>query len=60
MNQKTREKQSILVRGIAAQVQAMHMPTFENLRDILAKFGWILKRDETNQQTKDDKNHREG
>lgn len=47
-----KEKQSIIVRGIAAQIQAMHMPTFENLKDILAKFGWKLTRDDDKQTNK--------
>jgi hypothetical protein len=54
MNQKTRDKQSIIVRGIAGAIQAMHTPTFETLKVLLNKFGWDLKRtpdDSTNKQT---------
>lgn len=46
-----KQKQSIIIRGIAASIQAMHMPTFQNLKDILAKFGWNITRDlKTNKQ----------
>lgn len=41
-----KEKQSIIVRGIAAQIQAMAMPTIDNLREILLKFGYKLTRDD--------------
>lgn len=51
MSAKKRENQSIIVRGIAAAIQAMHMPTFDNLKEMLSKFGWKLIRDETNKQT---------
>jgi len=42
-----RERQTIMVRGIAAAIQAMHTPTFQSLKDILAKFGWKLSRDDS-------------
>lgn len=51
MDHKKRENQSIIVRGIAAAIQAMHMPTFENLKDLLARFGWKLTRDDSQTNT---------
>lgn len=50
MSSKTkREKQSIIVRGIAASIQSMAMPTYANLKELLSKFGWSLTR--SNPQT---------
>lgn len=49
-----RENQSIIVRGIAAAIQAMSMPTWENLRDMVSKFGWKLTRDDSHKQTNQD------
>ena len=46
-----RERQAVVVRGIAAALQAMHMPTFDSLREILSKFGWKLTRENSNKQT---------
>lgn len=52
MSNQKRERQSIIIRGIAAAIQAMHMPTFTNLQELLAKFGWKLTREnQTNTQT---------
>jgi len=45
MNSQKRDRQSIIVRGIAAAVQAMAMPTFDNLKVLLSKFGWKLTRE---------------
>ena len=42
-----KERQVIMLRGIAAQIQAMHTPTWENLKSILSKFGWKLTRDDS-------------
>lgn len=51
MNDRKKEQQSIIVRGIAAAIQAMHMPTFANLKDMVSKFGWTLTRNkQTNEQ----------
>lgn len=55
MSDRKKEQQSIIVRGIAASLQAMHMPTFANLRDMLSKFGWQLIRN-ANKQTKNESN----
>lgn len=53
MSNTKREKQSIIIRGIAAAIQSMHMPTFANLQELVAKFGWKLTRSEnqSNKQT---------
>jgi hypothetical protein len=51
-----KEKQSIIVRGIAAQIQAMAMPTMDSLRAILLKFGWKLTRDDNKQTNNDSSN----
>jgi hypothetical protein len=50
-----KERQTIMVRGIAASIQAMAMPTWDALRGILAKFGWKLTREEnqTNKQNEE-------
>jgi len=50
---KKREKETIIVRGIAAAIQSMAMPTFNNLKEILNKFGWSLIR--SNKQTNEDR-----
>lgn len=51
-----KQKETVILRGICAAIQAMHMPNFQNLRDELSKFGWTLIRDDsyhqTNKQTK--------
>jgi len=51
MNALKKERQTIMVRGIAAAIQAMAMPTWDSLRDLLSKFGWKLTRDDSNKQT---------
>lgn len=35
-------KESIIVRGIAASLQAMNMPTFQNLKDLILNAGLKL------------------
>lgn len=47
-----KERETIMVRGIAASIQSMAMPTWEALKGVLAKFGWKLTRDDsqTNKQ----------
>lgn len=55
MNKK--EKESVIVRGIAAAIQSMAMPTFQSLREILSRFGWTIQRlsnKQTNQQLDED------
>lgn len=47
MNTTKKERQTIMVRGIAAAIQAMAMPTWDSLKDILSKFGWKLTRDDS-------------
>lgn len=37
-------KESAIVRGICAAIQAMALPTFKNLSDLLDKFGYNLKK----------------
>jgi hypothetical protein len=37
-------KESMVVRGICASIQAMQMPTFENLAELLKKFGYALSK----------------
>lgn len=59
MKDRKKVQQSVIVRGIAASIQSMHMPTFENLRDILSKFGWKLIRN-VNKQTNNDESNRNG
>lgn len=46
-----RERQTIMVRGIAAAIQAMTNPSWEALRTLLSRFGWKLTRDDSNKQT---------
>lgn len=45
------KKEIIVVRGIAAGIQAMATPTFQALKELLAKFGWNLTREQTNKQS---------
>jgi hypothetical protein len=54
MNREKKEREIITVRGIAASIQAMAMPTFANLRDMLSKVGWQLIRN--NKQTNNESN----
>jgi len=42
MAEKDKVVETIDVRGICASIQAMAMPNFENLRQILEKFGYTL------------------
>jgi len=35
-------KESITLRGICEALQAMHMPSFDNLKEILEKFGYTI------------------
>lgn len=46
-----RERETIMVRGIAAAIQAMSNPSWDALRTLLTRFGWKLTRDESNKQT---------
>jgi hypothetical protein len=42
MDNNQKVKESIIVRGIAAAIQAMTMPVFNNLRDMLNTHGYDL------------------
>lgn len=44
METPDKTQESITVRGICAAIQSMAMPSFENLRQILLKFGYSLKK----------------
>lgn len=37
-----KQTESIWVRGVAASIQAMAMPTLQNLKDMLLKFGYVI------------------
>lgn len=39
-------KEATIVRGIAASIQAMVMPTFENLNKIIGEFGYKIVKDD--------------
>lgn len=39
---KDKEKESITIRGIAAAIQAMKFPTFENLKELIKAAGFKL------------------
>jgi hypothetical protein len=43
-NISNKTKESMLVRGICAAIQAMVYPTFENLSNLLEKVGYVLKK----------------
>lgn len=45
INEKAKE--AMMVRGICAAIQAMSMPTFNNLNDLLSRFGYTLSKKET-------------
>lgn len=51
-------RETIAVRGVAAAIQAMHTPTFENLDYLLRKEGYrIVPLDEqTNKQNENQRN----
>lgn len=50
-----KERQVVILRGIAAQIQSMYSPTWEAVKDLFSRFGWKLTRDEqTNKQTNHD------
>lgn len=52
MTPEEKAKQAVLVRGIAAAIQAMHSPTIMNLQDLLMLHGYkIIKIESTNKQT---------
>lgn len=51
-NHDSKVKEVIEVRGIAAAIQAMAAPTFNNLDDMLKKLGWKLIRDSKHQTNK--------
>lgn len=44
MENPDRIKESITLRGICAAIQSMAMPSFENLRQFLLKYGYSLKK----------------
>lgn len=41
-NKPDKVQESLVVRGIAATIQAMSFPTFENLAELVKKFGYNL------------------
>lgn len=43
MAQTEKVKESINLRGICAAIQAMAMPTMQNLDDMLKKYGYTIK-----------------
>jgi hypothetical protein len=52
-----RTRESITLRGIAASIQAMAMPTFNNLKELLSKYGWRLNRvSQTNKPEENESN----
>jgi hypothetical protein len=44
MSENEKVKESITIRGVCASVQAMAMPTLENLLSLLAKAGIHLEK----------------
>lgn len=46
-----KQDETIIVRGIAAAIQAMAMPTFENLATMLNQYGYTLVKNIPNKQT---------
>lgn len=52
MTPEEKAKQAVLVRGIAAAMQAMNTPTFMSLSDLLMLHGYkLVKIESTNKQT---------
>lgn len=51
MSDVNKEKEVIEVRGIAAAIQSMAMPTFDTLKKILRVFGFNLVQNQTNKQS---------
>lgn len=52
MTPEQKAKQAVLVRGIAASLQAMNTPTFMSLSDLLMLHGYkLVKIESTNKQT---------
>lgn len=58
MTPEQKAKEAVLVRGIAAALQAMHTPSITSLSDLLNLHGYkLVKIESTNKQTerKDEK-----
>lgn len=39
-------KESVIVRGICAAIQAMQMPSFQNLIDYLKRYGYSVTKED--------------
>lgn len=42
MMQEDKAKDTVILRGICATIDKMGMPTFDNLKELLSKFGYTL------------------
>jgi len=56
MSDLKKEEEVIIVRGIAAALQAMAMPTFDALKKVLRLFGFNLSSNQTNKREDNESN----